>query len=385
MAPVQFAPLPVSVELVGTIRSRNRDFSAGDLDSGKRRYLVRTIGRFATTEAFETLIVKRKGDAIVRLGEIATIQLGHFEIRSKSYAAGEPSILLAFRRETGSNVIDVRNAALPEIERLREEVIEPAGMRILMVTDDVLYVEDSVANVWKNLTIGAFLATAVMFLFMRSPILTFVGMMGIPICTISAFIGLLLMDRTINVISLAGIAFAIGMTLDNTIVVLENIDQERSKGRNPFEAAVKGATAVWPAVLASTLTTAFVFAPVLFVQEEAGQLYSDIAIAISAAILMSMLFAITVVPTATARLPEAKHSEGQRVPWAPFRKPILSGIQWLIRTPVRSVGCMLVILGLTGAAILFLVPPAEYLPEGSYLSVLWCRFKKPWLQMPSDV
>jgi multidrug efflux pump subunit AcrB len=363
--PAELAQRGIAItDVRNAIFSRNRDFSAGDLDSGKRRYLIRTIGRFDTPEAFESLIVKRSGDAIVRLGEIASVQLGHFELRSKSYAAGEASILLAVRRETGSNVIDVRNAILPEVERLRKEVIEPAGMRMLMVTDDVLYVEASVGNVWQNLAIGAFLATVVMFIFMRSPIFTAVGMLGIPVCTIAAFIGLLLLGRTINVISLAGIAFAIGMTLDNTIVVLENIDRERSRGRSPIEAAIRGATDVWPAILASTLTTVFVFAPVLFVREEAGQLYSDIAIAISAAILMSMLYAITIVPAATARLRESNPSQPQRVPWAPFRTNMLAAVGWIIQTRTRSIGCMVTVIALTAAAIAFLVPPAEYLPEG---------------------
>jgi len=141
-----------------------------------------------------------------------------------------------------------------------------------------------------------------MFLFLRSASATAVGVLGIPICTIAAFIGLLLTGRTVNVISLAGVAFAIGMTLDNSIVVLESIAIERRRGLDRFRAALAGTRRVWPAVLASTLTTVIVFAPVLFVEEEAGQLYSDIAVAISASIFASMLIAITVVPTASARL-----------------------------------------------------------------------------------
>jgi len=129
-----------------------------------------------------------------------------------------------------------------------------------------------------------------------------VGVVGIPICTIAAFLGLLLAGRTINVVSLAGVAFAIGMTLDNSIVVLESIERQRRLGLDRFEAALKGVRRVWPAVLASTLTTILVFAPILFIKQEAGQLYSDIAVAISASILVSRLVAITVIPTLSARL-----------------------------------------------------------------------------------
>ncbi len=342
------------------IRSRNRDISAGDAESGKRRYLIRTLGRFAKVEDFEDLIIKSEGAALVRLGDVAEVQLGHFEIRSKNYSAGEQSIFLAVRRETGSNVIDIRNQMEPLVEQLRKEVIEPAGMRMLLIADDVLYVESSIRNVWQNLALGALLASAVMFLFLRSLPSTLIGICGIPICTIAAFLGLMVAGRTINVISMAGIAFAIGMTLDNTIVVLESILRERRKGMGGMAAALAGVKAVWPAVLASTMTTIFVFAPVLLVQEEAGQLYSDIAIAIASAILMSMLFAITIVPAAAARLAEPG-SKGQSIS---FQKQLLAAIGWLLATPGRRIGAVTATVAVTVAAAIILTPPAEYLPEG---------------------
>ncbi|MCG8527154.1 MAG: efflux RND transporter permease subunit [Opitutales bacterium] len=351
-------------EVRDAIRDRYRDYSAGDMESGKRRYLVRTVGRFNQIEEFENLIIKRTGDSILRLGDVADVQLGHFEIRSKSYAAGESSIMLAVRRESGSNVIDVRDAVVAEVEKLEGAVIEPNGMRILMVTDDVLYVEASVGNVWQNLAIGAALASLVMLLFMRSIPVTLIGMVGIPICSIAAFTGLLLMDRTINVISLAGIAFALGMTLDNAIVVLENIDQELKRHKDRFLAAIQGATQVWPAVLASTMTTVFVFAPVLFVEEEAGQLYSDIAIAIASAILISMVYAITIVPAASAHFLKGRHQKNSANAWTPFRGQIEGAIAWLVGSKIRSWTCIGGILGVTLLAVVFLTPPAEYLPEG---------------------
>lgn len=351
------------VQVRDAIRARNQDVSAGDLDSGKRRYLLRTVGRFQSVREFNELIVKRAGDAIVRLSDVAEVELGHFEIRSKSYSLGEPSLFLAIRRETGSNVIAIRDQVFPLVAKLEREVIVPNGMRILMVTDDVAYVDASVHNVWQNLAIGAALASVVMFIFLRSLPTTVIGMGGIPVCTITAFIGLLAADRTINVISLAGIAFAIGMTLDNTIVVLENIEQQRQKGKCRLDAALRGVMEVWPAVLASTMTTILVFAPVLFVQQEAGQLYSDIAIAIAAAIFMSMLLAITIVPAACARIKFPEQNPGGEA-WAPFRGPILNFIGWLISTRFRRLACIALTVGATVAAITFLTPPAEYLPEG---------------------
>jgi len=344
------------------VRARNRDVSGGDIESGKRRYLLRTVGRFDSVESLEDLVLARSGDAITRLGDVANVRLDHFEIQAKSYVDGSPVLSLSVRRETGSNVIAIKKAMMPEMEAINREVLEPAGMRLTLNADDVGYVQESIKNVWTNLAIGAVLATLVMFLFMRSVRATGLGVIGVPICTIAAFVGLVLAGRTVNVISLAGVAFAIGMTLDNTIVVLESIALERRRGLDRFAAALAGVKRVWPAVLASTLTTVIVFAPVMFIEEEAGQLYSDIAIAISASILASMLIAITVVPTASARvLPRAT---GAATDDGPLRRGTLAAVDWLMGGATRR---LIVIAGTVAASVLiimYLTPPAEYLPEG---------------------
>ena len=356
-------------EVRDAIRMRNRDSSGGDIDSGKRRYLVRTIGRFETTSQVEELILARRGDSIVRLQDVATVELHHAEMRGQSYSRGHPALNLAVRREPGSNVIAIKQALLPIVDELNEGLLASNGLEMHLVTDDVRYVQDSVRNVLKNLALGAVLATMVIFLFLRSTAATFVAVLGIPVCTLAAFLGLLLTGRTINVISLAGVAFAIGMTVDNTIVVLENIEQARRRGLTRYAAAAEGVREVWPAVLASTLTTVLVFAPVLFIDEEAGQLYSDVAIAIAASILASMLVATTLVPAASARLgfsgqAQQTHSDER------MRSRLLGLIDALTASPSRRWGCM----GLTVATFITIValltPPAEYLPEGEETKIL---------------
>nr|WP_197911914.1 efflux RND transporter permease subunit [Kineobactrum salinum] len=236
-----------------------------------------------------------------------------------------------------------------------------------LTADDVGYVEDSVFNVWKNLGLGALLAMAIMFVFLRSIRTTALGVVGIPICTIAAFLGLLLAGRTINVISLAGVAFAIGMTLDNSIVVLESIVLERRRGLKPLPAAVAGVQKVWPAVLASTLTTVMVFLPVIFIVEEAGQLYSDVAVAISASILASMLVAVTVIPAASVRLlgtdtrSDARHNSDQSPPWQTW---VTDRIGWLMATTRRRCITIVTAFAISIAIVVLLTPEAEYLPEG---------------------
>jgi len=183
-----------------------------------------------------------------------------------------------------------------------------------------------------------------------------------PISTLAAFLGLLLAGRTINVISLAGIAFAIGMTLDNTIVVLENIERLRRSGMERLQATVTGVREVWPAVLASTLTTVLVFAPILFVEQEAGQLFSDIAIAISAAILASMAVAILLVPAAIARFGFSGKAADRRD--GRIHAGILAAIDRLVAAPAARRSVALGIPAVLLALVVLLMPPAEYLPEG---------------------
>ncbi|MCK5089066.1 MAG: efflux RND transporter permease subunit, partial [Hyphomicrobiaceae bacterium] len=161
----------------------------------------------------------------------------------------------------------------------------------------------------------------------------------------------------------AGIAFAIGMTLDNSIVVLESIDLERRRGLDRFHAALEGVRKVWPAVVASTLTTVLVFVPIIFIQEEAGQLYSDIAIAVSASILASMIVAITIVPTACARIDFNGHKRGAKLPNGDGGL-VVGGVKWLLGSSLRSLTCILAVAGASAAVIVYLTPPAEYLPEG---------------------
>ena len=358
------------IDVREALRSRNRDRSGGTIEAGKRQYLLRTVGRFEELPELLSLVLARRGDTIIRLEDVATVRLDHFEESTVTSFNGEANLFITLRKESGANVIDIKRDITQEVTAINSEVLEPAGMRIERMADDVVYVEESIANVWRNLILGSLLATAVMYLFLRSFTITLAGVAGIPICVIVAFLGLLLAGRTVNVISLAGVAFAIGMTLDNSIVVLESIALERRKGVERFRATVEGVRQVWPAVFASTMTTVLVFVPVAFVEQEAGQLYSDIAIAISAAILASMLVAVTVLPTAAARLNFARpdddstpdpgiHHLGRRAHNATLRM-----VSSVLATGRSRIMCIAVTTLTSAAVMWWLTPAAEYLPEG---------------------
>ncbi len=356
------------LQLRNAIRSRNRDVSGGDLDAGKRRYIVRTLGRFESIEDIEDLIIARRNGVPIRLKEIGYAKLGSFEARSISYANGRPNLTIGVRRMIGANVVTTMDEVMSVVAELNAGPLAARGLQIELTSEDVQYVKDAVVVVAQNLLIGAALAIIVLYLFLSSGWATFIGAIGIPICTIVAFFGLMVAGRTINVISLAGIAFAIGMTLDNSIVVLENIYRHISEGQDRMRAAITGVTEVWPAVLASTLTTVFVFLPVVFIDEEAGELYSDIAVAISASILMSMIVAITLVPAACGRYLRAPKSQrsgrGHQAMGARLGRQLIGGIEWVVDSTLRRVVLITIVLSISVSITIFLMPKAEYLPEG---------------------
>ncbi len=367
-------------ELRNAIRARNRDVSGGDLDSGKRRYLLRTIGRFETTAEMEDMVVAWRDGAFVRLRDLGHVELSLFEIKSYSYGRGTPNISMGVRRQIGSNVVEVKENVMEKVEQLNAGLLKERGLHMVLNTDDVRYVSASVVNVRKNLLIGALLATLVLYLFLRTPSATLIGAIGIPICTLAAFLGLLISGRTINVISLAGVAFAIGMTLDNSIVVLENIYRHMSTGKQRRRAALDGVAEVWPALLASTLTTVFVFIPIIFIKQEAGQLYSDIAVAISASILMSLLVATLVVPTLCSRFltldrgsasGAGVYTLGQR-----FGGALIRFVHWLMDGIARRLALIAVVGGIT-LLIFASIPKAEYLPEGEEQKIFIQMFAPP--------
>ena len=384
--PIKLAERQIGlIDVRNAIRARNRDVSGGDLDSGKRRYLLRTVGRFETVEEMEDLVIARRGGAFIRLRDVGYAELSSFERRSYSYAQGQSSITMGIRRQVGSNVVEVMDAVVKKVEELNISTLEPLGLRMTLNADDVRYVKDSVVNVRRNLLIGAAMATLVLFIFLRTFSATLTGAIGIPICTLAAFLGLLLTGRTINVISLAGVAFAIGMTLDNSIVVLENIYRHMAQGKQRMQAALDGVREVWPAILASTLTTVFVFLPVIFVKEEAGQLYSDIAIAISASIMMSMLVATTVIPAACSRFlqaarvsPSSHAAASGLASWGQdCGEAIMRFVAWLLNDLVRRVVLLCVVLIIVAFIIFRLTPQAEYLPEGEEPKVFSFLFAPP--------
>ena len=272
------------------------------MDEGKNRFIVRTLGQFKSVEEIENLVIAKRDDIPVYVRDIAEVRLGYKKLQAFVRQRNEPSIAVNAQREVGANVLTVMASIREACRELNENLLKDRGLQLEQVYDETDYIKSSIGLVRQNVVVGGLLAVMVLLLFLRSWRSTLVIGLAIPISAIGTFLMVTLLGRSLNVVSLAGIAFAVGMVVDSAIVVLENIYRHWQSGENPFEAAYKGTTEVWGAVLASTLTTIGVFIPVILVEQEVGQLFRDIALAISFAVGLSLIVAITVIPTAAARI-----------------------------------------------------------------------------------
>ena len=310
--PAALAQRNITIAALATsIDRENENFSAGSFDEGKRRYLVRTVGEYRTTRDIGNIVVRTAQSGLpVYLRDIATVRLGYEDPDYTVRQNGEPAIAVNVLRESGANSIEVKEALFAAVEELNAGVLKDNGLSLQNVYEETGYIKNAIKLVRGNLLIGAVLAIMVLLLFLRSASSTMIVGIAIPSSVIGTFIVFEALGRTINVVSLAGMSFAVGMVIDNSIVVLENIYRHIQMGKPRAQAAYDGTTEVWGAVLASTLTTAAVFIPIIFIEEQTGQLFRDIAIAISVSVILSLLVSITVIPSASSKYLSAKGAEG---------------------------------------------------------------------------
>jgi len=356
-------------QLAEALRADNRDISGGDFAEGKRRYVVRTISRYETPEQVEQTVVTVRNGVPIRVGDLAGVELTYQKPAAMVRHLGVPSIAFNAQRRVGANVMEVMDGLMAQIDIINREILHPRGMHIENVYRETVYIDSAIDLVLSNIYVGGLLAILTLFIFLRSASAVLVIALSIPISIISTFLAMALFGRTMNVISLAGMAFAVGMVVDSAIVVLENIYRHMQLGKSRWRAASDAAREVWGALLASTVTTVAVFIPIMFVKEQAGQLFQDIAIAISTAIIVSLAVSVTVIPSLSARMlrVSTKLTAGDETQgWlARLAARVASFVDYVNargRRRLVTIGAILTVaMGLTVA----LIPPSEYLPTGN--------------------
>lgn len=378
--PVRMSQYQLSVpQVVDALRAANASISAGDVEEGKRRYVVRTEGELKTAKQVENIVVRSVHDkengrlARVRILDIATVGFDYKEPTARIRRLGQPAMAMNALRDTGANVIETMDGLKQAIIELNDIDLPNAQLEINQVYDETLYINSAIELVQQNIYIGGILAALVLLVFLRSSRATIIISLAIPVSVIGSFVAMAAMGRSINVISLAGIAFAVGMVVDAAIVVLENIYRLRQEGKSRSEAAYEGAAQVWGAVMVSALTTVLVFLPLLIMDLEIGQLFRDIAVAISVAVLLSLVVAITVIPALCNRLLKENYSKDDEEIKLPFLDKFATGfVDILLRytdmvtqSRLKSTGIVSAVSLCALLASWAFLPKMEYLPEGN--------------------
>lgn len=365
-------------DLIERLRAENVNVAAGTLGVGRRDFRVRSVAEFQRLEDVEEVVLVSDGSQRVKLSDVARARIGYETPTAATLHLGSESIAVGVKPEPAANVLELTDRLEEVVARLNAEKLLPEGVRLHWVYDQRPYIRGAIALVSQNILVGSALAVVVLFVFLRSVASTLVVTIAIPISIVGTFLFMSLFGRSLNVVSLAGIAFAAGMLVDNAIVALENIDRHRKMGKSSFQAAYDGVREVWGALLASTLTTLAVFLPVVFLEEEAGQLFRDIAIAITCAISLSLLVSVLVIPMLSRllyRLIREEAALGAAARAAGRLGAALSGaLLALLRVASRSaLSRAITVAGFTllaavGAVLLF--PKMEYLPQGNRNLVL---------------
>lgn len=358
--PYKAANIGLDLTAVSNELGANANISAGSNEVGRRQYTVRFSGRYAVESLGDLVLEWREGKPI-RLNDIARIDMMMVDPSTMLHMNGGAAIAINVTPESGVNVLEVMTALKETVADLSANELNRAGLDIRQVYDESIYVTGSIKMVRNNLLLGMTLAVVVLWWFLRKFRATLIVALSIPLCLFSAFVILNATGRTLNIISLAGLAFATGMVLDAAIVVLENIFRQREGGLEGNSASERGTLQVWGALLASTATTIAIFMPVVFLQDEAGQLFGDLAITISAAVLASLIVAVTVLPTAAANLVKGSAIEDVHRHWWRW---MTEHIMTWTGTPRRRRSWVAILTVVPFVLVMLLVPPADYLPEG---------------------
>ena len=281
-------------DLARQLGAENVNLSGGRLEEGTQQYLVRTLNQFKSIEEIGNVIISSNGRKPIYLRDIATVRHGYKEREAITRLNGIEAVEIAIYKEGDANTVAVARSIENRMNRVRD--ILPKDLELVKVYDQSTFIRQAVNEVINAGIIGGILAVIILYFFLQNFWTTVIIALSIPVSVIATFNLMYGADLTLNIMSLGGIALGIGMLVDNSIVVLENIHRHREKGKSILEAARDGASEVGMAVTASTLTTVAVFFPLVFVKGISGQLFRDQALTVTFALLASLVVALTLIP-----------------------------------------------------------------------------------------
>ena len=281
-------------EIAARIRAENVNLSGGRLEEGNQRFLVRTLNEFQSIDEMRDAIVAYVADRPVYLRDVATVERGYKEREAITRVRGRESVELAVYKEGDANTVQVASRIAARLATLNESL--PEEIEVVTIYDQSKFISASVNDVRNAAILGGIIAIIVLYGFLGDARATTITGIAIPVSVIGTFLLMYLNNVSLNIMSLGGIALAVGMLVDNSIVVLENIVRKKEQGEGIVDAARNGTTEVAGAVVAATLTTIAVFFPMVFISGIAGQLFRDQALTVTFALVFSLIVALTLIP-----------------------------------------------------------------------------------------
>jgi multidrug efflux pump subunit AcrB len=353
------AQLGVQIPMMAQKISSAEDVSGGTIDVGRRQYGLSLRGRYSV-DALKNLVLEWRGGKPVHLGDIADIRVGRSKPQGFAYQNGNPALGIQVFRASGANVLATANAVKAELQAINDTVAKQQGVTLQYSFDPSHFINQAMSMVTSDLILGILLAVGVLWFFMREWRGTLIISSAIPICLFAVLVLLNLTGRTLNVVSLAGLAFATGIVLDAAIVAFENILRLRENGMDAMQAAKTGTEQVWGALLASTATNVAIFLPVIFLKDVEGQLFADLSLTIAFAVFVSLIVAITVVPVTSMLFLKTKASKSDLTGlW----RRITDRVMDLTDTPRKRQAWIGGLIAGSLAGTWLLLPSLQYLPQ----------------------
>ncbi|MFT4939339.1 MAG: multidrug efflux pump subunit AcrB [Paraglaciecola sp.] len=356
--PYRAAELGIDLTNISRLLGSSNDVSGGFVDVGRRKYTLRFQGKYAPQDMGELILEWRDGSPI-KLSDIADIRIQRADGSNFSVQNGNRAISIRVDKENNANVLSTLEAVKSKVAELNSNVLAAEQLTMEQSFDASVFIYRAINLVTSNLIVGVLLAVSILWWFMRQGRATFIVALAIPISLLSTFVVLQITGRTLNVISLAGLAFAVGMVLDAAIVVMENIVRHRKQLSDPIVAAEEATSQVFGALMASTATTVAIFIPVIFLKDVEGQLFADLALTIAIAVSISFIVAVTILPVAASRWLE-KDLPPDRLEgtW----NSIAATIMKLSSTNKRRIITVLTLMLVPLTATVLMMPKLDYLP-----------------------
>ncbi|WP_019990299.1 efflux RND transporter permease subunit [Rudanella lutea] len=325
--PVKLASYRLTaIDIANALRTQNVELPSGSVEGATTELTVRTLGRLSTASDFNNLILKETADQVVKFQDVGYAELAPEVERTMFKRDGVPMVAVAVIPQPGANQIEIANDVYVKLDQIKRDL--PPDLKVMLGFDYTQYVRRSITEVEETIGIAFVLVAIIIFLFLRDWRSTIIPLTAIPVSLIGTFFIMYLCGFSINVLTLLGIVLAIGLVVDDAIVVLENIYAKIEEGMSPYKAAVSGSNEIYFAVISTTVTLAAVFLPVIFLQGITGRLFREFGIVVAGSVLISAFVSLTLTPMLSSKLLKNR----KRQPWLyrttePFFEWMISGYE----------------------------------------------------------